>query len=197
MVEPADRQIVEERLEQVVTGRRNAFECLLVASSEALSGLSWPIRAHVAPAFGPDGGVDGMVLQVFDFGPVGAPPPLPAGLAEVLEEGSDFLLTAGPEGHLTYGNRAAREVLGVRLLDGAAHLEDVLETGSLELYREVVEPQVFAVGSWQGELTLRTREGQTLPVSAADRGPPLQPVRSRWGRPPSDRCRCSLATSPS
>jgi diguanylate cyclase (GGDEF)-like protein/PAS domain S-box-containing protein len=166
LVEDAERDLVEERLEEVVTGQANAFECLLAASPPVLSGLSWTIRAHVAPAFGSDGGIDGMVLQVFDFGPAGAPPPLPAGLAEVLEEGSDFLLTAGPDGHLSYGNRSAREVLGVRLVDGAAHLEDVLETGSLEFYREIVEPQVFAYGSWQGELTFRTRQGRAVPVSA-------------------------------
>jgi diguanylate cyclase (GGDEF)-like protein/PAS domain S-box-containing protein len=120
----------------------------------------------VAPAYGASGGIDGFVLQVFDFAPVGAPPPLPAGLAEVLEEGSDFLLTAGPDGTLSYGNRSAREVLGVRLQEGATHLEDVLDAGSLELYRELVEPQVFAEGSWQGELTFRTRQGRAVPVSA-------------------------------
>ena len=132
----------------------------------AVPGLTWPIRAHVAPAYGADGGIDGLVVQVFEFGPAGAPPPLPAGLAEVLEEGSDFLLTAGPDGRLSYGNKSAREVLGVRVVDGAAHLEDVLETGSLEYYREIVEPQVFAEGSWQGELTFRARQGRAVPVSA-------------------------------
>jgi diguanylate cyclase (GGDEF)-like protein/PAS domain S-box-containing protein len=165
LVDEAERDLVEERIEQTLTGRRNAFECLLSASPEA-SGLSWPVRAHVAPAFGAEGEVDGLVLQVFDFAAAGAPPPLPAGLAEVLEEGSDFLLTAAPDGHLSYGNKAARDVLGVRALDGASRLEEVLEAGSLELYREVVEPQVFAEGSWQGELTLRTRQGRAVPVSA-------------------------------
>jgi diguanylate cyclase (GGDEF)-like protein/PAS domain S-box-containing protein len=166
LVEDAEREFVEARLEQLSAGRINAFECLVTASPSAVSGLTWPVRAHFAPAFGAGGRIDGMVLQVFDFAPAGAPPPLPAGLAEVLEEGSDFLLTAAPDGHLSYGNKAAREVLGVRLLDGAAHLEDVLEPGSLELYREVIEPQVYAEGSWQGELTLRTRQGRAVAVSA-------------------------------
>ena len=166
LVEEAEQERVAERLDELAAGRINAFECLLVASPLAVPGLSWPIRAHVAPAFGPDGGIDGLVVQVFEFSPAGAPPPLPAGLAEVLEEGSDFLLTAGPDGHLSYGNKSAREVLGVRVLDGAAHLEDVLETGSLEYYREIVEPQVFAEGSWQGELTFRARQGRAVPVSA-------------------------------
>jgi diguanylate cyclase (GGDEF)-like protein/PAS domain S-box-containing protein len=128
--------------------------------------LSWSIRAHVAPAYGGGGGVDGLVLQVFDFRPAGAPPPLPAGLAEVLEEGSDFLLTAGPDGHLTYANRSARDVLGVQLLGGDVRLEDVFDAASLELYRDAVEARVVAEGSWQGELTLRTRQGRAVPVSA-------------------------------
>ena len=166
LVEDAEQGMVDERLHELVDGRINAFECRLVASPAAVSGLSWLIRAHVAPAFGAAGAIDGLVLQVFEFGPAGAPPPLPAGLAEVLEEGSDFLLTAGPDGHLSYGNKSAREVLGVRVLEGAAHLEDVLESGSLEYYREIVEPQVFSEGSWQGELTFRSREGRAVPVSA-------------------------------
>jgi diguanylate cyclase (GGDEF)-like protein len=166
LVEEAEQEMVEERLDDLVADRINAFECLLVASPSAVPGLRWPIRAHVAPAYGAGAGIEGLVLQVFEFGPAGAPPPLPAGLAEVLEEGSDFLLTAGPDGRLSYGNKSARDVLGVRVVDGAAHLEDVLETGSLEYYREVVEPQVFAEGSWQGELTFRARQGRAVPVSA-------------------------------
>jgi len=166
LVEPADRDLVEERLVELLAGQRNSFECLLAVSPAALSGLSWSIRAHVAPAYGGGGEVDGLVLQVFDFRPAGAPPPLPAGLAEVLEEGSDFLLTAGPDGHLTYANRSARDVLGVQLLGREVRLEDVFDAASLELYRDAVEARVVAEGSWQGELTLRTRKGRAVPVSA-------------------------------
>ena len=120
LVEPGEVDAVTDRINDVLEGRSNAFECLLAASPAALSGLTWPIRTHVAPVFGPDGRVDGLVGQVFDFRPVAATPPLPPGLAEVLEEGSDYLLTADADGTLTYGNRAAREVLGVEVVERTA-----------------------------------------------------------------------------
>jgi diguanylate cyclase (GGDEF)-like protein/PAS domain S-box-containing protein len=166
LVEDAERDRVANRVAQVLARGRNAFECLLAVSPAGLAGVRWPVRAHVSAAYGPTGQVEGLVLQVFDFGPADAPPPLPSGLAEVLEEGSDFLLTAAPDGPISYGNRAAREVLGVRLHDGTLRLEDVLEPASLTLYRDVVEPQVLGGGSWQGELTLRTRLGHPMAVSA-------------------------------
>ncbi len=168
LVEPDERAGLASLIDDLASGRRNAFECLLPASPAALSGLAWPIRAHVAPVFGPDGRVESLVLQVFEFGPAEgpAPTPLPAGLAAVLEEGSDFLLTVAADGSLTYGNRAAREWLGVGLPGGATHLSDVLERSSVEQYRDVVEPLLATDGSWQGELTLRTRQGRAVSVSA-------------------------------
>jgi diguanylate cyclase (GGDEF)-like protein len=166
LVETAERDRVTDRIAQVVARSNNAFECLLSVSPAGLAGLRWPVRAHVSAAYGTRGQVDGLVLQVFDFGPADLPSALPTGLAEVLEEGSDILLTAAPGGRISYGNRAAREILGVRLHDGTLRLEEVLEPASLTLYREVVEPQVLGGGSWQGELTLRTRLGHPMTVSA-------------------------------
>lgn len=166
LVEPGEVDSVTGRVNDVLEGRSNAFECLLAASPAALSGLTWPIRTHVAPVFGPDGRVEGLVGQVFDFRPVAATPPLPPGLAAVLEEGSDYLLTADADGTLTYGNRAAREVLGVEVVERTAHLADVLDVGSVEIFQEVVAPILVEEGSWQGELVFRTPEGRLMPVSA-------------------------------
>ena len=166
LVEPEEREAAEQRLEQLVEGQRNSFECLLPASPPALSGLSWSLRAYVAPAFGVEGRVEEVVIQVFDFGPAGSPPPLPAGLAAVLEEGSDFLLTIGPDRELVYGNRAARETLAAGVPGGATELAQVLDAASLGLYLDTVEPALLTDGSWQGELALRTREGRSLTVSA-------------------------------
>jgi diguanylate cyclase (GGDEF)-like protein/PAS domain S-box-containing protein len=106
------------------------------------------------------------VAQVFDFRPVATAPLLPPGLVEVLEEGSDFLLTADADGTLTYGNKAAREVLGVEVVARTAQLADVLDAGSVEIIHEVVEPNLLGEGSWQGELVFRTPQGRLLPVSA-------------------------------
>ena len=166
LVEPGEVSGVVAAIAEVVGGRRNSFESLLAASPSALSGLTWPIRAHVAPSFGANGLVDGLVAQVFDFRPVATSPMLPPGLVEVLEEGSDFLLTADADGTLTYGNKAAREVLGVEVVARTAQLSDVLDAGSIEIIHEVVEPNLVDEGSWQGELVFRTPQGRLLPVSA-------------------------------
>jgi diguanylate cyclase (GGDEF)-like protein/PAS domain S-box-containing protein len=166
LVEPDQADTVLERMEQVLAGARNAFECPLVAAPAALGGPSWPVQGHVAPSFGADGRVEGLVVLVFDFAPADSPPSLPAGLAAVLEEGSDFLVTVGPDEELVYGNRAAREQLGVGLAGGAALLSDVLEPASVELFREIARPALQATGTWQGELSLRTRQGRALAVSA-------------------------------
>lgn len=166
LVEPGEVDNVVAAVTEVDEGRRNSFECLLAASPAALSGLTWPIRAHVAPTFGADGRVESLVAQVFDFRPVATTPVLPPGLVEVLEEGSDFLLTADADGTLTYGNKAAREVLGVEVVARTARLSDVLDAGSVEIIHEVVEPNLVDEGSWQGELVFRTPQGRLLPVSA-------------------------------
>ncbi len=160
LVPPDERRRVDAQLGELRSGARNAFECRLTER------VSWPLRAHVAAAYGPDGKVAGLVLQVFDFGPA-EEITLPQGLATVLEEGSDFLLTARADGSLSYGNRSARSVLGVGLEDGPPPtLADVLEPDSLEYFHEVVEPVLREEGSWQGELTFRTRENRPVPVSA-------------------------------
>jgi diguanylate cyclase (GGDEF)-like protein/PAS domain S-box-containing protein len=166
LVVATERDTVADRLDALLAGRTNSFECRLAATPASLGGRTWTVRAHVAPTYGSDGTVAGLVLQVFDLGPAGGPPPLPVGLAAVLEEGSDFLITADADGRLTYGNRAAREVLGVLAADGAAHLDELLEPSSLELYRDLVVGRVTAEGSWQGELTLRARAARAVPVSA-------------------------------
>ena len=166
LVVPVEREQIPDQVADLVNGRANSFECRLAATPGSLGGATWTVRAHVAPTYGPDATVAGLVLQVFDLGPAGGPPPLPVGLAAVLEEGSDFLITVGADGRLTYGNRAAREVLGVLADDGADHLDDLLEPSSRELYHDLVEGRVTAEGSWQGELTFRARQARSVPVSA-------------------------------
>ena len=63
--------------------------------------------------FGPDGRPAGLIGHVFDFAAAQSGPLLPLGLAQVLEDGADFLLVIEANGLVSYGNRAARDALGV------------------------------------------------------------------------------------
>ncbi len=162
LVAPVERNGARSHLDELLAGGLNAFTCSISTFDET---IRWPVKAHVAAAFSADGQVGGFVLQIFDFGPVDGPPPLPQGLATVLEEGSDFLITTQADGTISYGNRAAREVLGVGAADGVPRLADMLDVSSLEVYQEVIEPVLRSEGSWQGELTVRTRQGRGLAVS--------------------------------
>ena len=124
LVTDADADDVARAVEDLQRGQRNAFECRLADGSEG-SRITWPLRAHVAAAYGRDRRLAGMVLQVFDFAPAEGVT-LPAGLATVLEEGSDFLLTTEPDGTLTYRNRAAREGCGADQTEDDAQVTGVL-----------------------------------------------------------------------
>ncbi|MCD9622302.1 sensor domain-containing diguanylate cyclase [Rhabdothermincola sp. EGI L10124] len=122
---------------------------------------------HLTGYYGADGRVAGLVGQVFDFEAAEPSTPLPKGLVQVLEEGSDFLLVVEADGTVSYGNRSARGALGVDTsVARTTTLVDVLDGDSLEFFREVVEPAVAADGAWQGELFFRDRDDQALPVSA-------------------------------
>jgi diguanylate cyclase (GGDEF)-like protein len=176
LVSLEERAHVSLAIGEVLDGVRNAVECrVLVAGPDrrrqgvdrSAQSLPWPVTMHVTGFYGADGGVAGLLGQVFDFSPADTGPPLPSGLARVLEEGSDFLLVIEAGGTISYGNRAARTALGV---DAATSrptvLDDVLEPDSLGFFREVVEPALAADGVWQGELSLRDRDGVPVPVSA-------------------------------
>ena len=86
-----------------------------------------------------------------------------ARLIEVLEKSNEVVVLSDPSGRLVYANPRAQEFLGL----GDEH--DVGELSSFESrqrLREEVMPLVRAHGLWTGELTLRTAEGNDVPVIA-------------------------------
>jgi diguanylate cyclase (GGDEF)-like protein/PAS domain S-box-containing protein len=173
-------------LDELRAGRRNSAECLLHGAPAAVpDATDWPLRAHVTVHFQSGGLVGGFLVQVFDFRRAEDGPPLPQGLSKVLEEGSDFLLVIDATGRITYGNRAARDALGVDSGGSTViRLTDVLEPDSVELFDAVVARAVAEVGAWQGELAFRTPQGTSVPVSArfvahgrpADPDGPIEPT---------------------
>ncbi len=86
-----------------------------------------------------------------------------ARLIEVLEKSNEVVVLSDPSGRLVYSNPRAREFLGL----GDEH--DVGELSSFESrqrLREEIMPLVRAHGLWTGELTLRTSDGNDVPVIA-------------------------------
>ncbi|MFO7591909.1 MAG: PAS domain S-box protein [Acidimicrobiia bacterium] len=86
-----------------------------------------------------------------------------ARLIEVLEKSNEVVVLSDPSGQLVYSNPRAKEFLGL----GDEH--DVGELSSFESrqrLREEVMPLVRAHGLWTGELTLRTSDGNDVPVIA-------------------------------
>ncbi|MBI2704925.1 MAG: diguanylate cyclase [Actinobacteria bacterium] len=123
---------------------------------------------RVAPVFTDDGVHDGFVATLTDISNEVAAGSRADRLARVIDAGSDFLMIAERNGGISYVNDAAMETLGVRGANGGdgSFLMDVLDDDSFEFFYEVIEPVLHEAGIWRGELTLRDRNGQYLPVSA-------------------------------
>ena len=86
-----------------------------------------------------------------------------ARLTEVLERSNEVVVISDPAGKLVYANQRAKEFLGI----GDDH--DVSELSSVESrerLRDEIMPLVRSHGLWNGELTLRTAEGDEVPTVA-------------------------------
>jgi len=86
-----------------------------------------------------------------------------ARLIEVLERSNEVVVLSEPSGRLVYSNPRAKEFLGL----GDEH--DVGELSSFESrqrLRDEIMPLVRTHGLWTGELTLRTSDGNDVPVIA-------------------------------
>ena len=164
-----DRSTTAVAVAELLGGELNATNCRLRGAGlgDERRIVPWPLRMDLTVFFGPDGRPAGLIGHVFDFAAAQSGPLLPLGLAQVLEDGADFLLVVEANGLVSYGNRAARDALGV-----GAHarvptaLVDLLEPDGLATFQDEIEPALLAVGVWQGELSFRNRELQPVPVSA-------------------------------
>jgi PAS domain S-box-containing protein len=90
-----------------------------------------------------------------------------ARLALVLENTSDVVSFATPQGNLLFLNRAGRKLLGVRegipvthYRLGDLHSKDARPRIEVEALKEAIE-----TGSWQGETALQNSNGPDIPVS--------------------------------
>ncbi len=110
-----DRSTTAVAVAELLGGELNAANCRLRGAGlgDERRIVPWPLRMDLTVFFGPDGRPAGLIGHVFDFAAAQSGPLLPLGLAQVLEDGADFLLVIEANGLVSYGNRAARDALGV------------------------------------------------------------------------------------
>lgn len=88
-------------------------------------------------------------------------------LAAVLENTSDLVATARPDGRLTYINEAGRHMLGWDADEDiqTLNLRDAHRETDLQIIENEGIPTAVRCGLWRGESVALCRDGQTLPTS--------------------------------
>jgi PAS domain S-box-containing protein len=94
--------------------------------------------------------------------------------AQVIEATPDFVVTMDVKGHVLYGNRAVRQMIGMSGDEDIAklHIADIYSARSCAT---VLGEGVFIAildGEWSGEAALLTRAGREIPVSQVIIAPP-------------------------
>lgn len=88
-------------------------------------------------------------------------------LATIIESTSDFVATASPDGQMVYLNRAGRKL--VNLPEGTEVQDTTIpDYHSKEMADRVIEtllPAAADQGTWTGENTLKSFDGEDIPVS--------------------------------
>jgi diguanylate cyclase (GGDEF)-like protein/PAS domain S-box-containing protein len=90
-----------------------------------------------------------------------------ARLTEVLERSNEVVVISDPAGKLVYANQRAKEFLGI---GDEHHVGELSSVESRERLRDEIMPLVRRHGLWNGELTLRTAEGDEVPTVATLQG---------------------------
>lgn len=168
-------EIVRRAAESIDTGesfamRVRAHDASIASGlvADELEGKYWA-ELRVAPVYDREGKHDGFVATIADITAEMAAGERADQLARVLDAGTDFLLVIERNGAVSYANRAAEEILRVRVPAPDVEpmfLMDLVDADSFEFFHEVVEPVLVEAGRWKGELTMRDGESRDIPVSA-------------------------------
>jgi PAS domain S-box-containing protein len=87
----------------------------------------------------------------------------------LVEASPDFIAIAGLDGKVRYVNPAGRAMIGMdpRVDVATTSIPDYLTPEGLKASVEVEQPAVIAHGHWEGESTLRSFQGPSVPVAIA------------------------------
>ena len=84
----------------------------------------------------------------------------------LVETSGDFIAIAGMDGRVAYLNPAGRRMIGMSPTEDVTRtsIPDYLTEEGLRASVEVEQPAVVSQGHWEGESTLRHRDGHAIPV---------------------------------
>ncbi|MEX2182619.1 MAG: response regulator [Gemmatimonadaceae bacterium] len=102
-------------------------------------------------------------------------------LATILEATTDLVSTADEAGRLQYLNQAGRLMVGIGSTEDISRLmlADLLPDGERDHVQQVILPTLMAEGTWSGEMAVKARDGQKIPVlssALAHRSTPESPL---------------------
>jgi PAS domain S-box-containing protein len=89
----------------------------------------------------------------------------------LIDESTEFVGIANPEGRIQYLNQAARGMLDVAETDDVTQLRifDTVTQESIDSLNNELLPNLMSHGYWRGDLVLRSRAGQEIPVAHSSR----------------------------
>jgi PAS domain S-box-containing protein len=133
-----------------------------------------PLEIWGRPVYGTGGEIDYAIAAFADMTERHAREEVIAGQAALLELARDAILTRDPGGHITYWNAGAEHIYGYTRAEAVGQkCHDMLHTQFPEP-RAGIEATTAERGRWDGELTHRCADGQSIIVEsrwAAQRGP--------------------------
>jgi PAS domain S-box-containing protein len=137
-------------------------------------GAVTPLEVWGRPVFGAGGEIDYAIAAFADVTERQAKEKIIAGQAALLELARDAIFVRDPDGRVTYWNAGAEHTYGFTRAEAVGQLaHDLLSTQYPEPLADI-EATTIRHGRWDGELTHRRADGQSIIVEsrwAAQRGP--------------------------
>jgi PAS domain S-box-containing protein len=159
MVAPVDRERAGEIVGKVLGGRvREGTEYRL----QRKDGSTFPAMVYSRPVFreGKAAGMQGVIVDLVKIRHAEERLLL---LEKVLDEAPDGIQIVDLEGHVMYSNKAVEGIYGFKPEELRGRHVDEMNEDPTFAGREIV-PSIKAMGSWEGELMVRHRDGHSFPI---------------------------------
>lgn len=160
---PDDRQLVADEWNASTEAERPfSLEYRFV---NARGQITW-VYGQATAERNPEGEIVGYVGSITDISDRKKSEEKVQQLLDILETAPDLIASADVSGKLTYLNQSARTLLQIDPSENisATSVPDYLSPQVAKLIFEKALPQSVQNGFWQGETSLRRRDGSTFPV---------------------------------
>lgn len=159
LIAPGDRDRAAGNIEKVLGGQaRSGTEYTM----QRKDGSIFPAMVHSSPAMR-DGRVAGMRGVIVDLTKIKGAEERLLLLEKVIDKAPDGIQIVDLEGHVIYSNRAVKEIYGFTPEEfRGRHVNDLNEDPSFAV--KVILPALRREGRWEGEVTVKHKDGHTLPI---------------------------------